>query len=172
MKHLALIELAVPLVASALLAKDDRVWATGTVLDSQTFNSYLATGSTTVSRTSSAATAVQAGPAIVATGNANQTSTTRIDYLQISDTQLLILGLDYQYVVDDPVVKRKGVLSTAIANRKHGCRFIIGDPMLYIDQGGTLALLDADGKECKLKVVKQKRIPRDASAPPTQPNQK
>jgi hypothetical protein len=40
--------------------------------------------------------------------------------------------------------------------------------MLYIDQNGTLAVLDVDGKECKLKVVKQKRVPRAGAVQPTQ----
>jgi hypothetical protein len=78
----------------------------------------------------------------------------------IQDTQLLIVGVEYEYVVDDPVIKSvgnplHGSLGRAIANRGQGCRFIIGGFALYWQEGSKLHVLDEDAKECKLDIVRQ-----------------
>jgi hypothetical protein len=149
-------------------AKDDkRVWNTGTVLDSASSRTYLTTGATTQSSatTSGSATAVSNGAMTTASGVAttNQTTTTAIHHTVVQDTQLLIVGVDYEYVVDDPVLRSvgnplHGSLTRAIANRGHGCRFVIGEYALYWQDGSRLHLLDRDGKECKLDIVRQERI--------------
>ena len=51
------------------------------------------------------------------------------------------------------------MLTNAIANRKHGCRFIIGDQAKYAQEKNYLYVLDADGKECTLDITRQERVP-------------
>jgi len=149
-------------------AKDNKpVWNMGKVLDSVSSRTYVTSGASTRSSatTSGSAVAISSGPTTTATGVAttNQTATTTVHHAVIQDTQLLIIGLQYEYVVDDPVLKSvgnpvQGSLGRAIANRGQGCRFVIGEDALYWQEGPKLHVLDADGKECKLDIVRQERI--------------
>ncbi len=149
-------------------AKDNKpVWNTGKVLDSAMSRTYVTTGASTQSSatTTGTAMAVSSGPTTTASGVAttNQTATTTVHHAVIQDTQLLIVGLPYEYVIDDPVLKSvgnpvHGSLGRAIANRGHGCRFVIGEDALYWQEGPKLHVLDADGKQCKLDIVRQTRI--------------
>ena len=82
----------------------------------------------------------------------------------IQDTQLLIVGEQYAYVVNDSVSKSvglptHGIVKRAIMNRKHGCRFVVGDNVRYSQDRTKLYVLDADGKECKLDIARQQRLP-------------
>jgi hypothetical protein len=149
-------------------AKDNKpVWSMGKVLDSAMSRTYVTTGASTQSSgtTTGTALAVSSGPTTTATlvATTNQTATTTVHHAVIQDTQLLIIGLQYEYVVDDPVIKSvgnpiHGSLGRAIANRGHGCRFVIGEDALYWQEGPKLHVLDADGKECKLDIVRQEQI--------------
>ena len=83
--------------------------------------------------------------------------------MAIQETELLIVGVEYEYVINDFVLKSvgnplHGSLTRAMANRGHGCRFIVGDFALYYQEGAKLHVLDEDGKECKLDIVRQQRI--------------
>jgi hypothetical protein len=58
------------------------------------------------------------------------------DSMLIQDTQLLIAGEVYSYLIDDPVSKTSKlathhIVTRRIANRGHGCRFIVGDNVKY-----------------------------------------
>ncbi len=93
---------------------------------------------------------------------------------QTWDKQIIIQGEHYQYVVDDLTLKAvglptRGILDRAVANRKHGCRMVVGDSIQYAPEKGKLFILDADGKECKLDIVRQERIPGTASTPLVSP---
>ena len=78
--------------------------------------------------------------------------------MTVRDTELLIVGTDYAYVIEDPYATSGPLLRRAITNRKHGCRFIIGEDIKYVQEKGKLVVLDPDGKECKLDIVKQERV--------------
>jgi hypothetical protein len=115
-------------------AKPKPTWNTGMVLDSTSSRTYMPTGATTQ---------------------------------VIQETQLRIAGLEYEYVVNDPLIKIVGnpldgsvdeSLARSAANRWHGCRFIVGGNALYWQEGAKLHVLDEDGKECKLDIVRQERI--------------
>jgi hypothetical protein len=77
---------------------------------------------------------------------------------------LIVVGVDYLYTVQDS--RRHDLpLTSVMANREHGCRFIVGDEVKYAQENRDkrhLYVLDADGKECKLDIVRQER--REASA--------
>jgi hypothetical protein len=92
--------------------------------------------------------------------------------MTINDTQLLIVADDFLYVVNDSVEKGIGLglngsLARAIANRKHGCHVIIGDPVEYSQEKATLMVKDVDGKVCKMEIVRQERVA--APAPVAKP---
>jgi hypothetical protein len=44
-----------------------------------------------------------------------------------------------------------------IVNRKHGCRFIVGEDIRYSQQKGYLWVLDPDDKECKTEIIRQEK---------------
>jgi hypothetical protein len=142
-----------------LLAKD-RDWQVGKVLDSQSARTYVQSGTTT-STTTSGTLSPDYGAG--STLSANATAETRIHELAIQDTQILIVGKEYAYVVDDSVAKSvglptHGIVTRAILNRKHGCRFVIGDSIRYSQDKSKLYVLDPDGKTCKLDIVRQERL--------------
>jgi hypothetical protein len=85
----------------------------------------------------------------------------------IRDTQLLILGIDFAYVIEDTRVSGAtslaGIAERAVSNRHHGCRFIVGDNIQYWQEKGFLHVYDVDGKECKVEILRQERLkPTDA----------
>jgi hypothetical protein len=43
----------------------------------------------------------------------------------------------------------------AINNRHHGCRFIVGEDIKYAQEKGYLWVLDPDGRECKIPIMRQ-----------------
>src|SRR5258708_18522436 len=85
------------------------------------------------------------------------------DSMFVKDTQLLIAGDEFSYLIDDPVSKTSKlpthhIVTRSIANRGHGCRFIVGDNVKYAQDKSNLHILDADGKECKLEILRQNRL--------------
>jgi hypothetical protein len=155
MRSLAILALALPLLSAK---KPEPQWKTGKILDSRLAKSSVPVGSTT--NTTSTATAT--GSDGLATASGQSTSATSIDFANIRDNQLVILGDEFAYVVEDTRVSGGhgliGITEHAIANRKHGCRFIIGDDVKYWQEKATLHVLDADGKECKVDVLRQERL--------------
>ncbi len=142
-------------------AAKDRNWNVGKVLDSQSARTYVRTGAgTTASTTATVSPDYGAGSTV----NAHTDSETKIHEMVIQDTQLLIVGEQYAYVVNDSVSKSvglptHGIVKRAIMNRKHGCRFVVGDNVRYSQDRTKLYVLDADGKECKLDIARQQRLP-------------
>jgi hypothetical protein len=120
------------LVAAPMFAykKPDHDWKTGKVLDSAAAKTYVEAGAK----------------------------------LSMRDTDLMIRGDEYSYVVEDTVMKNgsvnpaHGIITRSLANRKHGCRFVIADDVKYYQDKTTLHVIDADGKECKLEVLRQERL--------------
>lgn len=85
------------------------------------------------------------------------------DSMVMQDTQLLIVGDEYSYLIDDPVSKTTKlpthhIVTRSIQNIGHNCRFIVGDPVKYSQDKSKLHILDADGKECKLEILRQQRL--------------
>jgi hypothetical protein len=126
-------------------------WQTGRVLDAATIKSSIETGSVTTSNSTTR-------------GNSTDTySQTVIQSMAIRDTQLMILSDEYAYVVNDTRAQGgsggiPGAIVQAVANRHHGCRFIVGDDVSFYQQKATLHVVDVDSKECKAEVLRQERI--------------
>jgi hypothetical protein len=73
--------------------------------------------------------------------------------MTVRDTELLIVGRDYAYVVSD-----------------HNCHVIAGKDIRYLDEKGKLTILDVDGRECNLDIVRQERLQRQPQPPvPVEP---
>ncbi len=149
------------------LGKDkDRDWKVGRVQDSTSSKSTLTTGATSTTNTSGTGSATTSGTAVGgslnATTNASsrsqQTTDTTIQHMTIRETELLVIGADYAYVIEDPFATHGPLITRAVMNHKHGCRFIIGEDIKYVQDKGKLIVLDPDGKECKLDIVKQERV--------------
>jgi hypothetical protein len=87
----------------------------------------------------------------------------------INDTQLMILGDEFAYVIEDTRVSGStsllGLAGRAVSNRHHGCRFIVGDDIKYWQERAILHVLDTDGKECKAEVLRQERLKKQDSPP-------
>lgn len=133
-------------IAVMFAAKKVPEWKTGKVLDSEKAKSTVVTGST--SETS---------------GDASSSTTdTKVRTIDIRTTQVVIVGEEFAYIVNDTRNGGSGNIYTAIghavANRKHGCRYIIGDQVKYYQDKGTLHVIDADGKECKTEIMRQERL--------------
>jgi hypothetical protein len=123
---------------SAFCAKKVKDWKTGKVLDSQ---------------------AIKTRSGIAPTAESIPT---------IRDTDLMILGDEFAYVIEDSRVSGKtslvGLTERAISNRHHGCRFIVGDDVKFYQEKAVLHILDADGKECKAEVLRQERLKPNPNA--------
>lgn len=94
--------------------------------------------------------------------NSRSAKTYLEDSMVMQDTQLLILGDEYSYVIDDPVSKTTKlpthhIVTRSIQNIGHGCRFIVGDSVKYSQAKAKLHILDADGKQCTLDILRQER---------------
>src|SRR5215469_8760026 len=89
--------------------------------------------------------------------------TDTVHSLTIMDNQLGLLGTEFAYVIEDTRIGGVGhgvvgITQRAISNRHHGCRFIVGDDVRYWQEKAILHVLDADGKECKVDVLRQERL--------------
>jgi len=82
-----------------------------------------------------------------------------LNHVTVKEAQVRIVGKDYEYLAYDGTSAQSGLLTRGIANRKHGCRFIVNDDVKYAQEKSALYVIDADGKECKLDVLRQERIP-------------
>jgi hypothetical protein len=153
-------------------ADKNRKWKLGRVLDSTSSKITFATGATSSTSGTSTATSNTSGTVTPGGGGANlnatttasgqsqQTTSTVIHHMTVCETELLIVGQDYAYVIEDPYAVSGPLLKRAITNRKHGCRFIIGEDIKYVQEKGKLNGLDPDAKECRLDIVKQERVQR------------
>jgi len=138
--------LLVAIAAIPLLAAKEREWKTAHVLDSRSRISSYVTGSTTN------------------TSGAPDMSRTDLERVTVKASELLLAGEGYFYVIEDQRMQAGSPLTKALANRKHGCRFVVGEDVKYAQEKGDLWVLDEDGKECKVTILKQQK--RDADAKP------
>jgi hypothetical protein len=141
-------------VGAVVYAAKGRTWSAGVTTDAATTRTFIETGVT-----------AQAGNAGTTTWVAAQ-----LHGVTIQDTQLSIRSDEFLFIVTDTTEKSHslyGIAGRAIANHKRGCRIIINDPIMFSPQGSTLYVIDADGKECKLDLLRQTRIAPPPVAPAT-----
>jgi hypothetical protein len=127
-------------ISCLVLAADKRDWKAGRVLDAETVNAYI--GSTSVSP---------------------KTST---HGMKLRSTELLILGDEYAYVIEEQVEKDEQEatfhydrLGRPIRIGQHGCHYIVNAWISYAYEGGNkLYVNDINGKTCKLDHVRQERL--------------
>jgi hypothetical protein len=99
-------------------------------------------------------------------GGSTLTASTRTTHWDIRETELLIVGGQFTYVVDKRTSrtwdgKPAWVLGSAIASATHhGCRFVVEDYVRFSQDKGKLFVIDADGNECKFDIVRQERTPK------------
>ena len=147
-----LVTLIFPLMIFA--AKKDRDWKMGKVADSSMSTSEYTRGTTTTANTNGTISPdYGAGSTVHATTTANTT----VRHVEVDTNHVVIIGTDFIYWVQDPTQHGRGPIGTAIVNRKHGCRFIVGENIKYDQDRRSLYVLDADGKQCKLEIVRQER---------------
>ena len=157
-------------------------WQFGTVLDSQSARTYVQTGSSTqaqgtsvtsgLSSESGSATTVGGTTSFSGSGSVNATtrsresSETQIHSMTLQETELMIVNKDFLFVVSDVAEKGSGLygsLGRAIYNRKHGCHIIVNDPVDFYQEKTTVYVLDVDGKECKMDLIRQERVVKPVS---------
>jgi len=148
MRHFRAILLVLSVAGVPMEAKKGTNWMTGKLLDAHTAKTYVDTSASTDT---------------TATSSTTSASRTKINTIVIQDTQLLIAGNEYAYLVSDPVAKpvglaTHGIVTRAIMNHGHGCRFVVGNDISYYQKKATLYVIDADGRECKLDILRQERL--------------
>jgi len=135
-----------------------RDWQTGLILDYEKSRSVYQLGSTTTAQTD--ATVTQRWPG--ASVHADTTAETTNYYGAVKTTDLFIVGQKYIYEVEDSVQQGSvgwlGLVAELVRNRKHGCRFVIGEDIKFAQEKGHLYVIDPDGKECKAEVVRQEKL--------------
>jgi hypothetical protein len=136
----ARVTITVLVLATLLIAgKQQPEWQTGKIADASSVSSYI------------------------------QTSTNRPT--TIHDAQVVIIGSEYAYVINDSTSRSpligggQSPVVRAIANRGKGCRYIVGDPIKYWQEKDKLHVRDADGKECKLDIIRQERLSAQLAKP-------
>jgi TonB family protein len=143
-------KLAISILAvAAALSASDHAWQTGKVLDANKTKSSAVTGAD-----------------IQDNGHVNIQSTT------VTNTYLVVVGSEFAYTVADTraqgsLMPHSGMapelITQAISNRGHGCRFIVNDDVKFYQDKTTLHVIDADGKECRTDIVRQERIVKPVS---------
>lgn len=157
------IGLALMTMSALFAGGKQRDWKTAKVVDEASYRQSYVTGSNT--QTTATGSAVGGSGAVV--GTAHIDSQTQLEREAMRTSQLVVLSEEFVYFVEDSSYRTAGstgvralgaAAGQAIRNRKHGCRFIIGDPIKYAQEKGTLYVIDADGKECHTAILRQERI--------------
>jgi hypothetical protein len=111
--------------------KQPRAWEFGKVLDSVAFKAFVENGAV-------------------------------IPILTIREKELALVSHDFAYIINDTRTQVNSNMTTtivrAVANRHHGCRYIVGDDIRFYQDKAILHVIDVDGKECKAEVMRQERI--------------
>jgi hypothetical protein len=160
----------------AVVAAKDRAWQLGRVFDSTMSRQIVTLGSITntsgtttasgVAAANTTGTATTVGNTTTlqgatdmsgtATARGQSTSYTAIQRAAVQTNELLIVADKYLYVIEDSRSYVPGrPIMNAINNRHHGCRFIVGEDIKYAQEKGYLWVLDPDGRECKIPIMRQ-----------------
>jgi hypothetical protein len=85
-----------------------------------------------------------------------------IPVMTLRETELLLLSDQFAYIVSDTRSQVNSNMTTsvvrAIANRHHGCHYIVNDNIQFYQEKAILHVIDADGKDCKTDVLRQERL--------------
>jgi hypothetical protein len=157
LQRMLVIVLAAAVIPAMPAAKKERAWKLGMVRDSSTSQETYATGAVTSTNANGTVNATTTGGNTSGTVNARSTSTTSIQHVTVKINELLIAGDDYLYIIQDSRRQGGPILATALRNRKHGCRFIVGEQIKYAQEKSDLWVLDVDGKECKVPILRQEK---------------
>jgi hypothetical protein len=84
-------------------------------------------------------------------------TTTQINGITLKETQLLIVGSDYLFAVSDNAPVAFGALGMKGVGRRP-CPLAVNDPVTYARERDILYVLDMDGKECKMAIIRQERV--------------
>jgi len=145
----------------ARTGKQQRDWKTGKVLDSETSRDVYVTGSTSSDDTTGT---ISHDSGAGSTIDTHTTGSTTVHRVTVKRNELLILGDVYVYSIEDSTRRGGagllGVAVQAVANRKHGCRFVVGEEIKYWQEKSLLHVIDVDGKECKADILRQERLHR------------
>jgi hypothetical protein len=130
-------------------------------MDAATARRYIQTGAHS-NTTGTATISPDYGAGSQVAGSA--TTQTSVHHTALQDTTIVIAGTDMAFTVNDSVQKAvglpmQGIARRAIANRNHGCQYIVGDQIEYAQEKNSLWVKDANGKECKLDILRQERVP-------------
>jgi hypothetical protein len=142
-------------------AMSREVYVTGTVTN--TSGTATVSGSATASTTGNAtaignATTLQSSTAMsgTATARGQSSSSTAIRRVAVQTNELVIAADRYLYVIEDSrTYMPRAPLMNVLANRKRGCRFVVGEDVEYAQEKGYLWVLDPDGRECKIPIRRQ-----------------
>lgn len=135
------------LLASGLVAaKKEHDWQTGKVLDSAASKQYVPTG------------------AVVQPNYGGPYAPTQIQqgHATVKENHVVIEGSDYTYTINDQTVRQPGTITF---DHAHGCRYIVGEEIKYAAEKRLMYVRDVDGKECKVEILRQEKLP--PPAPPT-----
>jgi hypothetical protein len=141
----------VAVLLAVALAGKDRAWQRGTIGDMHSDRASVVTGSP------SAYVSPENGS--VSTLSAK----TKTIHNEVKTTELMIIGSFYSYVVTRSGsrtlnVKPGVVIASAMKSASHVGRFIIGDTTRFAQQKNNLYVIDADGQECKLEIIRRERL--------------
>lgn len=148
-----------------------RDWRRGTLLDSVSTKTYRQTGTTTTQTNAphnsivinNNAGGLNTAPPPDFSSAAPSVTTTQINGITLKETQFLIVGSDYLFVVSDNTTSSVGsaVAFGALGMKGVGrrpCPLAVNDPVTYARERDVLYVLDLDGKECKMAIIRQERI--------------
>jgi hypothetical protein len=162
---------------SAAFVKHGREYKPAMVLDSSMSQASYVTGAVTNGYTSGTASSttngtfdslttgpIQSGSfqaTSTGTVNAQSSRTTSLQYVTVQTNELLLVGDRYFYIIADSTQRGNTLLAYAVTNRlvnrKHGCRFIVGEETMYSQEKGKLHIIDVDGKECNVPIIRQEK---------------
>jgi hypothetical protein len=57
-----------------------------------------------------------------------------LNQVTVRESEVRIVGKDYEYLAYDGTSAETGLLTRSLANRKHGCRFIVNDDIKYAQE--------------------------------------
>lgn len=83
---------------------------------------------------------------------------TRSSVGTVKQSQFIIVGNTYRYVVEEIVPHASGGLLTQAIARRKSCRLIIGATIQFAEDRTTLHVIDADRHECRMEILRQERI--------------
>jgi hypothetical protein len=152
MKRLVIVALMFALFASA--RKHPRDWKRGKISDAAMHSTQYSRGSTTTATTRGTVSPDYGGGSTV---QADTDATTVARRMEVDTVTVSVVGDEYIYTAQSSLTHSATPMMTAYMHRKRVCRFIAGSEANYVQEKGTLYVVDADGKECTFQIVRQEK---------------